>query len=162
MSVPKINPEIDDVFYGFWKLKCSQNPSQNHKKSIPKAIQKPNTKKQQKTCKNKPSQTLQIELSCRRRAIFHYFTGFKNIIKSSQKTSQKGYQNHLKIYKKVIYKISKKTTLKYHLLSPKMTPKWSPGATMSMLPRSGFGTPGPPKAPNTSKDHPGTPKYTKK
>ena len=33
---------------------------------------------------------------------------------------------------------------------------------MSMLSVPGFGTPGPPQAPNTSKDDPGTPKYHEK
>ena len=81
-SPSKINSEIDHFFNGFWEPKWTKNPSKNHKKSIPEAIQKPNPQKQEKTYRNIPSQTLKIELSCTRDAYFHYFTVFKNTIKS--------------------------------------------------------------------------------
>ncbi len=99
LSHSKINPEIDDVFYGFWEPKRTPNPPKSHEKSIPEAIQKPSPKKQHKN-----------------KQLFHR----------------------------------------------KSDPKWSPGAIMSMLSVPGFGTPGPPQAPNTSKDDPRTPKYQKK
>ena len=55
-SRSKITPEIDHVFHRFWKPKGSQNPSQNHLKSIPGAIPKPTPKKSQNYTEPNPSQ----------------------------------------------------------------------------------------------------------
>ncbi len=102
---------------------------------------------------------MKIMLSLKRGAIFHKIAVFKKLSNILQKNSQKGSQNHEKSIKKQSIKLFKKTTLNKHVFDQKRLPKWRPGAIMSMLPVPGFGTPGPPKAPNTSKDDPGTPKY---
>ena len=83
----KITPEIDPVFHRFWKPKCSQHPSHNHSKSIPRDIRKQNPNKQQKYTEPNPAKTLTIELPCEGGASFHYFTLSKSNNNSCQNAS---------------------------------------------------------------------------
>ena len=133
-------------------------------KSVPKSFKihsqsHPETEPQKTTkiYRTKPSQTLKIELSCTRGASFHYFTLSKNKklkkpFKSTPQTTKK----------RLIEKHTKQNTLKtstfYSKNDPKMEPKGLPWSGTFRQHRP----PGPPKAPNPSKDDPRTPTSQKK